>query len=177
MNLVCFICDSTRNFLYLTIAVKCGFVCNQQEDCPVTGVFQSFNYPSPYPNHEDCQWNFIASPGYSIVIKITDFYTESSYDSLLFYDGPIASNNLKFQRYTVELTGWFSLVIAFPILKVLIRKSKMKILSSTLEIRLVFEAWLIEKVLIKFVWCIRIKQSRDNEQRKQYYCAIFYRCQ
>lgn len=81
------------------ITVKCGFVCNQQEGCPLTGAFQSLNYPSPYPNHEDCQWNFNISSGYAVVIKVTDFYTESSYDTLTFYDAPIAISSLQFQRY------------------------------------------------------------------------------
>lgn len=75
---------------------NCGFNVIQVADNE-TGTFTSPNFPSNYPNNALCVWTFSALDGYRPLVTVKSMSTESTYDSISFYDGPIVGSN-KFLR-------------------------------------------------------------------------------
>jgi len=59
----------------------------------LSGVFQTPNYPSNYPNNANCQWRITSpDPDAQVLLDFEDFETESRYDWLNVYDGSSTSD-------------------------------------------------------------------------------------
>lgn len=72
------------------LLVKCGGYFEQEQ--VRTEQFSSIRYPTnKYPNYELCTWNIDASPGYQVLLTISDLATinDNSYRDILYIsDGP-----------------------------------------------------------------------------------------
>ncbi|VVC39263.1 EGF-like, conserved site,EGF-like calcium-binding domain,CUB domain,EGF domain,EGF-like calcium- [Cinara cedri] len=65
--------NSTKNGFNLTIESapgSCGNVFVSE-----TGVFSTKNYPSLYPNNEECEWTIAVGPGYHISLKFIERFS------------------------------------------------------------------------------------------------------
>ncbi|KAG5448252.1 Deleted in malignant brain tumors 1 protein [Clonorchis sinensis] len=74
---------------------RCSHILNNY-----TGVIESPNFPSDYPNLMNCSWRVGLPPGCTIKLNISSFALESNYDTLNIYDGYDSSSNL------VRFTGY-----------------------------------------------------------------------
>ena len=74
-----------------------------------TTNFYSPNYPSSYPDNEDCDWLIEAPSGHIIYVYISDFHLEDGsscpYDYLEIYDGSSSSSTLLY-RSCGDQSAW-----------------------------------------------------------------------
>ncbi|TGZ74345.1 hypothetical protein CRM22_000989, partial [Opisthorchis felineus] len=65
-----------------------------------TGIIESPNFPSDYPNLMRCSWRIGLSPGCTVKLNISSFALESNYDTLNIYDGyDSSSSSVRFTGY------------------------------------------------------------------------------